>query len=187
MPPIAYNVLDRYNPAASNYMANAEQSGRVILPNQIIGSTAPLISNFTRAQHDHSSASQGGPLNGFTALAAASVKSAQMLNGMVKGRQGGTSGDASWLDEGTSNTDTSAKDVFIQVGSRVEQAGTDTVVTFPVPYTELPIVVACTSSASGFNTFCIVVGTTLTGFSFRVLDPGSAHRAERISWIAIGQ
>lgn len=149
--------------------------------------TTPTIASFINATHNHQNAAGGGTL-GTNALDDDAVTAAKMLYGMVRQRQGGATGDASWDTEGTSSTDTSAKNVFIQVGSIVGTAGADKTVTFPVAYNQVPLVFATSSSASGFNTGRpIIVTKTTTNFVFRNLDETNTIRAENISWIAIGQ
>jgi hypothetical protein len=115
------------------------------------------------------------------------VKSAQMLYGMVRARQGGTTGDASWATVGTSNTDTSAKDVFIQVGSRAITA-TPTTITFPNAFTQVPIVFATTYLPTSVNAFTEITAVTTTTFSMRMFtDTGVAATTEFAFWMAIGQ
>ena len=115
------------------------------------------------------------------------VTAAKMLNGLVKHRQGGATGDASWDTQGTSNTDTSAKNVFIQVGSNVASGGVDKVVTFPVAFNQVPIVIATTSSATSRNVFTSVIATTTTTFTVRQLDDTGTTGSEDFNWVAIGQ
>lgn len=116
-----------------------------------------------------------------------SVTAAKMQYGMVRNRQGGTAGTGSWFTRGTTNTDTSATGVFIQCGS-VAVTAVDMSVTFPVPFSQVPVVVATVSSASGNNTFAIVNGATATNFLVRTISDGGAGVAtEGVTWIAIGQ
>ena len=107
---------------------------------------------------------------------------------MVKQRQGGTTGDNSWYSQGTSNTDTSAKDVFIQVGSVVSTSGANKIITFATAYNQTPIVVASTTSASTTNAWPVITDITTTTFTFRMQnDAGSSSNTEIACWIAIGQ
>lgn len=102
-------------------------------------------------------------------------------------RQGGTTGDDTWYTGGTSNTDISGKNIVMQVGSfEFDGTGTD-VITFPVAYAQVPIVVATSTTGATTNTFARISAITTTTFSFQcITDAGSAD-AERICWIAVGQ
>lgn len=124
---------------------------------------------------------------GTTSLSDDAVTAAKLQYGTVRSRQGGTTGDNNWYSSGTSNTDTTAKAVFTQVGRIGTSAGADTTVTFPSAFTYTPIVVAITSSAGGANSFAIVTATTTTTFTCRCINDGGARVAENINWIAIGQ
>lgn len=149
--------------------------------------TTPTIADFTNSNHNHQNAAGGGTL-GTSALADDAVTAAKMFYGVVRQRQGGTTGDASWYGDGASNTDTSAKNVFIQVGATLSDAAADKTVTFPVAYNQIPLVLTSTTSASGFNTGRVIIADiTTTSFIFRNLDDTNTRRAERISWMAIGQ
>jgi hypothetical protein len=119
-------------------------------------------------------------------MAKQKITPAQMLNGLVKQRQGGTTGDATWQTPGTSNTDVSTKNVFIQVGSIVASAtsGVDVQINFPVSFTQIPIVISGTASANSSNQYATVNTITTTGFRIRQLTGTSA---ETLNWIAIGQ
>src|SRR5688500_4153698 len=65
------------------------------------------------------------------------ISPAKLLYGLVRRRQGSTTGDNSWVTAGTNNTDTSAKAVFEQVGSAVGTT-VDANVTFDVPFNQTP-------------------------------------------------
>lgn len=115
------------------------------------------------------------------------IKSAQMLYGMVRARQGGTTGDNSWATVGSSNTDTSSKDVFIQVGSRAITAS-PTTITFPNAYSQVPVVFATTYLPTSVNAFTEITAVTTTTFSMRMFtDTGVAATTEFAFWMAIGQ
>ena len=115
------------------------------------------------------------------------VTSAKMLHGMIRGRQGGATGDASWGSTGTSNTDTSAKDVFVQVGS-VAVTANPTTVTFPNAFSQTPVVFVSTASANSHQSYAICTTKNTTTADFRVVnDAGTAVFTEAVNWIAIGQ
>lgn len=117
-------------------------------------------------------------------IAAANVTAAKLLYGTVRQRQGGATGDASWLTNGTSNTDTSAKDVFIQVGNAAASSQSTTI-TFPVAFNQVPLVLVTPSGSSGnFSAGWYLVTQTTTSFIFVAQD---YTKVTGISWIAIGQ
>lgn len=128
---------------------------------------------------------QTSKVTGSNLLPADSVASSKMLYGMVRNRQGGTTGDNSWYTTGTSNTNTDAKDAFWQVGSKATSG--DTTVTFPTTYNQVPVVYAGTATAAGFNVFTVITNVTTTGFTYRQIDAGGAARDESIMWMAVGQ
>ena len=122
-----------------------------------------------------------------TKIADDAVTAAKLAKGMIKNRRGGTSGDASWGSNGTTNTDTSAKAVFFQCGS-CAVTSVDMLVSFPESYTYPPIVVATTNSAGSSNAFAIVNGVSTTGFNIRTItDGGSGSTTEGVYWLAMGQ
>lgn len=115
------------------------------------------------------------------------INAAKLLNGVVRARQGGTTGDATWATVGSSNTDVSDKDVFIQVGSRAINA-TPTTITFPNAYTQVPIVFATTYLPTTSNAFTQITAVTTTNFSMRMFtDVGAPTTTEFAFWMAIGQ
>lgn len=117
----------------------------------------------------------------------AAVTAAKLQYGLVRQRQGGTSGDAAWNTSGTTNTDTSSKAAFIQAGCSVGSASADVTITFPSPYSQVPVVIAVNGGAASANSWTELITTTTTTFTFRCIDAGGALRAEKINWIAIGQ
>lgn len=120
------------------------------------------------------------------AIAALSVTAAKMQFGMVYRRQGGTTGAASWATAGTTSSDTSAVAVFRQVGSILTSAGADVTVTFPVAFSQIPVVFLSTNnSTSNANPIGGTISTTT--FVVRAIDSGGAQRAENVVWEAVGQ
>lgn len=110
-----------------------------------------------------------------------------MLNGVVKWRQGGNTGDNDWPVTGTTNTDTSAKDVKIQVGYIASSSGGGLAVTFPEAFSKAPLVfVTVNSGSNGFWAQCDSVPTT-TGFSVTAWSSTGSLVAKLVSWMAIGQ
>lgn len=114
-------------------------------------------------------------------------RSHQAARTLVKARQGGASGDATWLTPGTTYTDVGNKSVFVQVGSVTMStgAGGDAVVTFPTPYTFAPLVFAMPQTAVSVNQIAGINTVTTTGFNMRTTSAGGA--GETGAWIAIGQ
>lgn len=112
------------------------------------------------------------------------VTAAKMQYGMIRQRQGGAAGDASWFTQGTTNVDTSAKAVFIQVGSVSSPSATTKTVTFPVAFTQVPLIFLTVNNASGANQVrAYARDATTTQFTLGNLDAGT----EECAWLAIGQ
>jgi len=126
--------------------------------------------------------------NDGTGIGTDAVRSSSLYYGLVRNRQGSTTGDNSWQTPGTNNTATDAKNVFIQCGSVNSNAGADVTVTFPTAYTQIPIVVASVSGATlTANAFVEVVTKSTTTFDIRAFNTSAAQTAQPINWIAIGQ
>ena len=122
------------------------------------------------------------------AIANAGITPLQMVFGLVRKRQGGTTGAASWYTPGTSNTDLTTTSIYVQLGSSVMGTGNASVaITFPVAYNQVPWVIAGTASANSVNgAVANVRDVTITGFN---LYNNSAVNAstESASWLSIGQ
>ena len=117
----------------------------------------------------------------------AKIRPIQMIYGLIRRRQGNSTGDNAWDGTGTNNTDTSGKDVFMQVGSILSTSG-DFSVTFPVAFNQTPIILCQVSSASGFNGTVRAVSVSTTGWTGRFMDTTWTIRSgETIHWLAIGQ
>ena len=128
-------------------------------------------------------------------IIADAVTAAKMIYGMVLQRQGGTSGDGSWITAGTTNTDTSAKNIFIQAGAQTTDNPTQgptngwyytnlLTVTFPTAYNQIPLVFPVTLSGTGVP---IMESQTTTNFTVRGKNPASAATPIVIGWVSIGQ
>lgn len=113
------------------------------------------------------------------------VTAAKMKYGMIRARRGGTTGDNSWGTGGTSNTDTSAKDAFEQVGAVVGAgSGVDVAVTFPVAFTVVPVVFTTPQTANAANVTVAVNTVTTTSCNIRQIG---GTGVETIGWRAVGQ
>lgn len=110
----------------------------------------------------------------------------QHLYGLIRNRQGGTTGDATWATTGTSNTATDAKDLFMQAGATVGNAGSDVTVTFPSAFNQVPLVFLA-SGVTSANANPILASVSASQFTFRAIDSGGTQRAENVFWLAIGQ
>lgn len=120
-------------------------------------------------------------------ITAAAVTAAKLQYGIVRNRQGGTTGDASWATQGTSDTATSAKGVYIQVGSINSSAASDVTVTFPSAYAYAPVVLV-TPTTAATNSFGMALSASTTTFALRSINRTDGSRtAETYNWIAIGQ
>jgi len=115
------------------------------------------------------------------------VTAAKMIYGTVRNRQGGTTGDDSWTTPGTSNTDTTAKNIFSQVGCVNSSASAGVTVTFPIAFSQKPVVFLTALTNDTGNVYGIAISTTTTNFSLTAIDAGNNRRAETFNWLAIGQ
>jgi hypothetical protein len=109
-----------------------------------------------------------------------------MLNGLVANRQGNTTGDNDWIGSGTNNTDTSAKNVFIQVGEQVSSASVVVTVTFPVAFTKAPLVFMTCINGASISIPQLNANPTTTNFTF-IVNSASAQIAANTQWWAVGQ
>jgi len=118
----------------------------------------------------------------------ASIASAKLKYGLIRRRQGSTTGDASWQTAGTNNTDTSAKDVFLQFGN-IPVPSDPTTITFPVAFTYPPIVLCAVASTNSNQTFVVQTSApTTTAVTIHLLDAaGTIRTGENVSWVAVGQ
>lgn len=116
------------------------------------------------------------------------IDASKMIYGMVRNRQGSTTGDNSWASSGSNNTDTSSKNVFIQVGSIGSSAAGAVTVTFPTAYTYAPIVLLSAERGAGIAIPVLesTPSTTTASVSCWVSDT-PARIAVTVRWIAIGQ
>lgn len=126
------------------------------------------------------------------------VAASKLVHGRVRNRQGGTTGDNTYWTSGTSNTDTTGKAIFFQAGSVGTATGSDTTVTYPTAFSQVPLVLATVNGAnagtSGVtqNAFAIVVSKTTTTCVLRtinnVVSGGSTGQSDQnVAWFAIGQ
>jgi len=130
--------------------------------------------------------SNDASFNDGTGIGTDAIKSSKLFYGLVRYRQGGASGDATWITKGTTNTATDAKDVFIQVGSITgNTSGSDTAIVFPTAYTYAPLVFATAITANSANIYAAVNSITTTGCNVRQVEGNGS--AESIAWMAIGQ
>jgi hypothetical protein len=118
----------------------------------------------------------------------AGITRGMLQNGLIRYRQGSTTGDNSWQTPGGNNTDVSTKTTFIQAGSSVGTGSGDFAITFPVAFTQVPLIVATVTSASGANAVVQITIVTTTTFTCRVhRNADNVDVAENFNWIAIGQ
>jgi hypothetical protein len=103
----------------------------------------------------------------------------------IERRQGGTTGDNSWATPGTSNTDTTGKDLSLQTGVINSSNAGAVSVTFPVAYSEVPIVFLTSLAAIGIAN---VESVSATGFTFSNYSTANVRNNNvATSWLAIGQ
>jgi hypothetical protein len=122
-------------------------------------------------------------------LADDAVTAAKMLYGLVRGRQGSTTGDNAWTTAGANNTDTSAKNTFIQVGSSTSSNAGAVTVTFPNAFTVAPLVYLAVLQVGGTAIPNLdTAAPTTTDFKFSVWSGGGARINGVVTyWLAIGQ
>jgi len=151
--------------------------------------TTPTIGSFANANHDHTSSAGGGALGANSVTTSSitnqSITGTKLINGIIKRRKGGSASD--WNTNGTTVVDTSTSDVVFQTGSALN-TNADVAVTFPVAFTNKPMVIVGMMSANGINGTVRAFNITTIGFTFRVLDTtwALAASSEDIGWIAIG-
>lgn len=117
-------------------------------------------------------------------IANTTIPDIKLLNGKVKHRQGGS--PSNWTTVGTTNYNTSAENVKIQVGSVYNNASPKTI-TFPEAFTQPPIVLAQVASVNVNACFVVAVSITTTNFACQVYtDAGATNSAQDVRWIAIG-
>lgn len=128
---------------------------------------------------------------GTSAIAADAVNGSKMIYGMIRQRQGGSAGDASWANPGTTNVDTSAKDAFWQVGIYTKASSSEESITFPVAFNQIPLGIVSEASANAANGFVRYkqgsTTTTVLGGIQCFNDVGTAITGESVAWLAIGQ
>ena len=111
------------------------------------------------------------------------VTAVKMQYGLIRKRQGGTTGAGNWSTGGTSNTDVSATAAFIQCGAITLTALTTTV-TFPVAFNQVPICLVTPAGSSGtFEGFYINNQQTT---SFDVISQLYTQTLV-VYWMAMGQ
>ena len=114
------------------------------------------------------------------------VTSSKLAYGLVYQRQGGNA--TNWYTAGTTNySSPNTGNTNIQVGSIAVSTASDQVVTFPVAFTNAPIVTATVAQAASNNAWCAVNSVTNTGFKIRTFNTsGTQIYTETANWIAVG-
>lgn len=126
-------------------------------------------------------------------VANSTVEDRSLINGKIYRRRGGNA--TNWQTTGTTNYDVSATNTRIQVGAVTSSDNTTNgnngsfstsaqTVTFPVAYTNPPLVMV---SPQGDHAFATVTGTTTTAFTWRGRSPANINANVSISWIAVGE
>lgn len=108
------------------------------------------------------------------------------LRGLVAQRQGGNSGVATWQSSGTTNTDTSASNVLVQMGRGTSSAGGGVTITFPTAYSQPPLVFVQIEGGGGSNYAAVDTTPTTSGFNFAVWTLAGALAVKEVAWLAIG-
>jgi hypothetical protein len=150
-----------------------------VLASDVVTTAKILNSNVTTAKIADSNVTTAK-------IADDNITDAKLVNGKVYRRQGGNAND--WNVVGSTTYDTSASDVKIQSGMIFNNASPKTI-TFPVAFTNKPVVYASVTSVNSASCFAIPLDSSVstTGFSCQVYDnAGSTNNAQNISWIAVG-
>jgi len=124
--------------------------------------------------------------NDGTGIGTGVITASKMPFGFIYRRQGGSASD--WTTTGTTTYDYSATDIKVQVGSAAISAA-DTAITYPVAYTNKPMVFLTTSSSTTVNAFPrykISTITTTQVFVTQVSDAGAVSTTESVNWMALG-
>lgn len=121
-----------------------------------------------------------------TGIAVDVIANSKLKYGMIRNRQGGTAGDATWANAGTTTVATDAKDTFIQVGALTVTGGATTL-TFPTAFTYAPVILGTATTASSANVYVRFNAVSATNCNVAVYDATGATGTETVSWIAIGQ
>jgi hypothetical protein len=154
-----------------------------------------MISKGTLVSLDQDGTLKAGAVDNAAALASNVVTTAKVIDdaitdakliyGKVRSRQGGSA--TNWGTTGTTTYDYSGADTFIQVGSKAAAngAGTDTAVTFPTAFNQVPLVLVVSNTANTANQVFAVNSVTTTGFNIRANNAGAG--SETCAWMAVGQ
>jgi hypothetical protein len=138
--------------------------------------STPVIASFASATHSHQNAAGGGTI--------ISIPDSSLLYGKMYRRQGGSATDFSVV--GTTTYDTSASNIVIQDGSIAANAS-PTTVTFPVAFSQPPIVQVTVTTAVGANCFAHLNSVSSSSFVVQVVDDsGAGNTAQNITWSAKG-
>ena len=102
---------------------------------------------------------------------------------LVLGRQGGSPTD--WSSTGVTNYDPLSSKPFLQAGTIASGASPQTI-TFPLPFSQKPIVTATTVALTA-NCYCAISEVTTSYVKIQVLtDAGAGNNSQAVNWIAIG-
>lgn len=120
-------------------------------------------------------------------LANDAVTAEKMIYGHVARRQGGSA--TNWATNGTTDYDVSGDDVLVQAGTKRSSSGGDVTVTFPVAYSQPPIVLFGQTLVNGSSFPRISgAGISTTGFAFSMVLANTAARSiDDCHWLAIGK
>jgi len=118
-------------------------------------------------------------------ITADAITDAKLIYGKIRARQGGSS--TNWGTGGTNTYDYSGTNVFVQCGVKAITAD-PTTITFPVAFSQPPIVIGSQFGVVSSSSFIRVNSTTTTTASITMIDStGVADTSESVAWIAIGE
>lgn len=148
------------------------------------------IANEMNGGLDNNNIKAGAGISG--AKLATDIPATSVL-GLVKQRQGGAAGDATWRTPGATNVSMVAKSIKVQVGAVATSTGADITVTFPEAFTQIPLVVATVtgnnagSAGPTQNAFAVITDKTLTTFAIRTVNDAGGASNQTCDWVAYGQ
>lgn len=119
------------------------------------------------------------------------ISDAKLENGKVYRRQGGNA--TNWAVAGTNNYDVSEEEVIVQTGVVSSGTGGPATVTFPVAFSEKPVVMVSTFGGNAGDTpltqnaFAEASSVTTTTVQVLTFNTSGTQSNQAVAWIAIGK
>ena len=118
-------------------------------------------------------------------MAQQKINSGQLKDGRVSNRQGGSS--SNWATNGTSNYATGDVETIVQVGVIRTLSGADIGVTFPVAFSQPPVIAFGAALVNG-SSFMRMRSDSVsaTGFAVSAVTASGSRAIDDCHWIAVG-